>query len=228
MSGVELVSVHVPKCAGTSLRLAVQRAYGEAAVFADYADGVANPASPMNIDPVRFFARWRTADWAQFPYRAVHGHFHPNKYLTLPARVRATFLRHPVNRLVSHYHFWRRHWEDGPHPVRDYMNEQNLSLEEFAHLPTLRYFYTRLYFRDVDMGFFDFIGFHETAAEDVARLEKALGVTLELGRDNTNTTPEYARALDEVSCDAEQTRRLRALLNDDIAFYETLRERAAG
>ncbi|MFG1461529.1 sulfotransferase family 2 domain-containing protein [Xanthobacter sp. DSM 24535] len=228
MTGVELVSVHVPKCAGTSLRLALERAYGGTAVFWDYADGVGNPTSAMNIDPEGFFARWQAADWSTFPYRAIHGHFHPNKYRTLPAKVRATFLRHPLTRLVSHYYFWQRRWEHGSHPVRDYVNERNLSLEAFAHLPIIRYFYTRLYFRDVDMASFDFIGFCETATEDFARLESALGMTLDLGRENMNTTPEYAGALEEVHCDPAQTERLRALLSDDIAFYEALRERAAG
>ncbi|MFG1425553.1 sulfotransferase family 2 domain-containing protein [Roseixanthobacter glucoisosaccharinicivorans] len=228
MTGVELVSVHVPKCAGTSLRLALQRAYGEAEVLGDYADGVLNPAAAMNIDPDRFFARWAAADWTRFPYRAVHGHFHPNKYRTLPARVRATFLRDPLTRLISHYHFWRRAGEPGQNPVRDYMYEQNLSLEDFAHLPSMRYFYTGFFFRDVDMASFDVIGFYETAAQDMARLEKALGVTLDLGRENTNTAPEYARAIEELRSDPAQTGRLRALLSADIAFYETLRERAAG
>ncbi|MFG1422433.1 sulfotransferase family 2 domain-containing protein [Roseixanthobacter liquoris] len=228
MAGVELVSVHVPKCAGTSLRLALQRTYGEAAVFADYADGVANPASAMNIDPDRFFARWAAADWTRFPYRIVHGHFHPNKYRTLPARMRATFLRDPLTRLISHYHFWRRDGGQGQNPVRDYVYEQDLSLEDFAHLPSIRSFYTGLFFRDVDMASFDFIGFYETAAQDMARLEKALGVTLHLGRENTNTTPDYARAVEDLRCDPALTGRLRALLSDDIAFYETLRERAAG
>jgi hypothetical protein len=63
MLRVDLISVHVPKCAGTSLLAALERGLGSDAVYRDYRDGPGNPASPMNLDPDGFFERMGQSDF---------------------------------------------------------------------------------------------------------------------------------------------------------------------
>ena len=53
-NGIEVISVHVPKCAGVSLRHVFESAYGDDAVLLDYGDRPADPTSPMNLDPREF------------------------------------------------------------------------------------------------------------------------------------------------------------------------------
>ncbi|HZV08831.1 MAG TPA: hypothetical protein VFF94_03700, partial [Novosphingobium sp.] len=188
---LELISLHVPKCAGSSLRAALAAAYagaGEGAFWADYADRPGNPASAFQLDPAGYHAAM--AGWAPpVGARAVHGHFHPGKYRRHGAgALKAVFLRHPVSRLISHYRFWQALPRHG-HLLHDYMLDTGLDMEGFARLPLQRHFYTGLYLRDVDMGWFDFIGLQEHYAGDVARLAALLGRPLALRHDNAGALP---------------------------------------
>jgi hypothetical protein len=56
---VELISVHVPKCAGTSMRAALERAYGPASIYVDRESSPANPSSPAHLDPIGYRDRFR-------------------------------------------------------------------------------------------------------------------------------------------------------------------------
>jgi len=59
---MELISLHVPKCAGSALLEALKGIYGEENFYLDYEDQVIRPASPVNIDPegyVRYFKTLR-------------------------------------------------------------------------------------------------------------------------------------------------------------------------
>lgn len=226
MPQLDMISVHVPKCAGTSFFLALAAAYGRDAILRDYGDRPLDPAAPMNLDPEGWLAACdaRGADGLA-GMRVVHGHFHPHKYRTLPARLRITFLRDPVERLISHYAFWR-HMPASGHALHAYVLEQNLTLDAFARLPFMRRFFTGVFFRDVDLDGFDFVGFQDRARADVERLSKLAGVPLALPSSNANPEPSYRQMVDELRAEDGRLDRLRDLLADDIAFYEKARARA--
>jgi hypothetical protein len=76
---VEVVSVHFPKAGGSSLRRSLVMAYGDDAVFFDYADDPADPCSRYSLDPDG--CRTATKDRGfDSRVRVVHGHFSPSKY----------------------------------------------------------------------------------------------------------------------------------------------------
>ena len=54
---LEVISVHIPKCAGTSLLHSLEYNYGKNQIYQDYEDRPLNPCSKMNVDPEGFFAR---------------------------------------------------------------------------------------------------------------------------------------------------------------------------
>jgi hypothetical protein len=212
---IDVISVHVAKCAGTSFRHALQRAYGADAVYLDYDDRIADPASAMNLRPGEFFA---AASSSGYPWmagkRVVHGHFHIRKYDAYPAPcARIAFLRHPVAHTISLYHFWRRLPRAG-HSLQNYMLDNDLTLLEFARLPYIQYFYERVYFAGVDRSAFDFVGSVEQLERDSGRLSRVLGVPLEVPSMNLGPQP----AAPEWS-DPNLRRELASIRKDDIRLY---------
>lgn len=217
---VELISLHVPKCAGTSLRTALQAAYGADAVYLDYADRPIDPAAPMNLDPDGFVAGFRRHG---YPFlegkRVVHGHFHAGKYAHLQARRRATFLRHPVDRLISHFEFWRTLPPHG-HALHQYVLDSGIDVIRFARLPMMRFFYSRAFFGGVDMHAFDLIGSVEGMDRDVRALADLIGHPLLVAVENAGMRGQPSPPPSVLPGDGALRDILAGILGDDIAFYE--------
>lgn len=222
-----IVSVHMPKVAGTSFLNQLRTLYGEQSLFLDYRDDPTNPLSVRNIDP-HFYDIDPIKTIA--PYRAVHGHFHPGKYDKLDGAFRLTFLRHPVDNIVSIYEFWRAH-EKGfwAHPVFSYFKESNLPITRLAMIPQLRYLYSCSYFGGFNMDRFDFIGDYSQYDQELARLGTRLGVSFDLGVRH-NVTANLSRMSSRLpgrqkAISDNDYAELAGILKDDIEFYEKYRRR---
>ena len=97
--------------------------------------------------------------------RVVHGHFSIRKYDGISAP-RVIILRDPVDRLISHYWFWKQIPPHG-HSLHDRFLAQQPTITEFARWPGLRHFYQRVMFRDVEKGVFDLFGSMEELREAI-------------------------------------------------------------
>lgn len=90
---MKLVSIHIYKCAGTTLKFMFKERYD---VLIDN----------ENAEP--FYEHWKTGKFGEFPrydlscYEMIHGHFPYEKYKDIDAPF-ITFLRHPVDRVISQY-----------------------------------------------------------------------------------------------------------------------------
>ena len=101
-----LISVHLPKTAGTSFERSLRQHFG-AQLERRYAD------KPLHHHPLRRNLRaareglcGRRRQEAASP-ACVHGHFLPLSYRHLARRADVrfvTWLREPIDRLLSHYH----------------------------------------------------------------------------------------------------------------------------
>ena len=154
-----IVSVHLPKTAGTSFAAALKTHFGDR-LQRDYADRPINtPVYDRNQAALR--AAIKIAKRGLHGTECVHGHFLPVKYLLLSSRQDVQFvawMRDPVERLVSHYHFWRNEPKATPvGRLRSQMLAEQWSLERFCLGPELQNLYGQFLW-GFPLERFDFIG----------------------------------------------------------------------
>jgi len=174
MADTLLISLHLPKTAGTSVRYALRARYGPH-LLEDY------DALPMHMrrgrrELVAIVDGVATGRRITDDVVAIHGHFLPVKYcfalLSRPLRY-ATWLRDPVERVLSHYHYWRRDYAGGDpaQPLRNRMIMERWSLERFCLGPEMRNLY-RQYLWGFDPARFEFIGITERYEEDFKKFTR--------------------------------------------------------
>jgi hypothetical protein len=231
MPDIEVISVHVPRCAGTSLLRAMEVIFGIDAVYRDNGDRPADPASPVNTERERFNGIDRTKSDLFLGKKVIHGHFNIRKYATLKAHLRIVFLREPIERIVSHYFFWKTLPRYG-HKLHEFFLEEDLDIVEFAQLPSIRNFYTSSYFFGVDMRQFDLIGFYDRLFIDFEKLLDLLNYrnnnTYHIERANINLFNNYSSSKMAIMSDNCLLGKLGQLLKNDTEFYEAMRAGTAG
>jgi hypothetical protein len=164
-----IVSVHLPKTAGTSFAATLERSFGSA-LLPDYADFPINtPQYERNKCALQKCLSNAEQDFQGI--KCVHGHFLPVKYLLLSDKseiVFITWLRSPVERVLSHYHFWQRSFDpiNSP-PLHRKMMEEKWSLERFCLGPEVRNLYSQFLY-GFPLEYFSFIGITEFYDEDFA------------------------------------------------------------
>jgi hypothetical protein len=221
LRGRQVCFMHIGKTAGTSLQHALMEAMSDAAVFHE---------SLENFDTVAAAELWVND--------LVIGHFAYQHVAKLrPDRFLITFLRDPIERVLSSYGFLR-----SVSPVSDYSRTaidaaKALTLSEFirCHDPAVRMvtenfqakslaYDVRPEYRDKitelygeaarNLSNFDFVGIVEYFAESLAALSQEIGVLLPNKRLNiTEARRSEPRASRE---DIEYIRRLNTV---DLALY---------
>lgn len=112
---------HLPKTAGTSLTAAIQSQYSRRVTY--YLNHASNPRRAIDV-----FRRLSPGERAS--YRLVLGHGANGLFRHLPPGfIRATVLREPVARIVSHYHYVKRSPENYFHRT---VVERRLALKDYC------------------------------------------------------------------------------------------------
>jgi hypothetical protein len=213
---IELISVHIPKCAGTSFSTVLGRIYGKS-LLGDQVDQPMDPAMPFQKD----FAAWKEEqDRKSVPdgVRCIHGHFWAGKYdKQAPDAQRVTWLRHPIKRLLSHYYFWMSKPEL-PHSLHKHVVQNKLSFLEFAQLPQVQNTMQNIFLRGRSLDEFDFVGIQEHFAEDLDALCRQMKWPKQQMPEERRTVHKDYRP---DGLDADTEKKLRALNEADMALYET-------
>jgi len=210
-----IISIHTPKAGGTSILKTLQSAYGEEAVHRDYLDDPSDPESRQYVEK----NVWLDARPTTLPetISVVHGHFRPVKYAAFDNAFWMTFLRHPVDNILSIFNYWSS-IPVQPHSLHRKFKENPVSLLEFAKIDALRFLYTKTYFGDWDMQQFDFVGSHENRQSDLGLLGERLGVEIDPSI-YVNPTTDW-NPVEKPTVDSQTMQTLSQLLADDIALYE--------
>lgn len=84
---LELISVHIPKCGGTTFGHILRRIYGDKFFH------ITDVSQLENIDT---------------DIRSIHGHYHfnPKWFKIYPNAKVCVWIRHPIDRIISYYFFW--------------------------------------------------------------------------------------------------------------------------
>jgi hypothetical protein len=220
MSGVELLSVHVPKTGGTAFREVLETVYGQPYIHTVYpqATDVYTGVSSDEIWLADSFELCRRR--AEVP-RVVHGHYLLTWYADrFPNAVKIAWLRHPVDRIVSFYYMWREMelWPTAS-PLQRAVRDRSIDLMDFARSPTMRDQVTSRFLGDPSASGLAFIGIQERFEQDLEALGTMLGwPRIKASRSNVNQSREYsARSIsDEVRSE------LAALNPSDMELYESV------
>ena len=199
------MSVHFPKAGGSSLRVQLERMLGER-FLQDYEH---HPLGPRAADIV---------DQLPPNFKMVHGHFRPSRYSRVKNRFLFTFLRNPIENLISIYFFWREFpLSNNPWHVK-FLNERP-SILEFARFEPLQRLMSESFFGGFDMDSFDFVGFHEKRQVDYLKLRNLIGfpVSGEIHANRTACDPEERAT---ITNSRKTIGKLADLLADDLRFYD--------
>jgi hypothetical protein len=218
-----IISVHLPRTGGTSFLTVLEKHFGTS-LRKDYGDLPANtPVDERNqaaLDSARGIAE---LDYAGVD--CIHGHFLPVKYHLLAERrevLFVTWLRHPVERIISHYHFWKRTYDPVSVPaLHRRVVEEDWSLERLCLSREMKDLCGQFFWK-FPPSKFSFIGLTECFEEDLDHFGRQyLGKPLTNCERDPGDRKKWARMIDASLRKAIETHHGR-----DMDLYEwALRQR---
>ncbi|MDQ7785794.1 MAG: sulfotransferase family 2 domain-containing protein [Desulfomonilaceae bacterium] len=224
-ASIELISVHIPKTAGTSFRDTLLRTYGDEALVWDYDDTPLDPASLYNTDRNAWLLKSREfIEGFSSAKRVIHGHFPLQKYSEdFPNAKRITWVRHPIDRLISHYFMWKTRDDWPNHTLQVRVRRSQMDLAEFATIPILRNLMTRVFLENVPVSSLFFVGVQEYYRADMKELATRLGWrTVRFDQANVQRNHDYVALKRGVMSDSRLVSLLTDLNSEDMAFYESV------
>lgn len=163
-----IISLHLPKTAGSSFFKSLESVFGEK-ILTDFQDYPINtPPYIRNLSALHNCIKYGEQGFNNV--ECIHGHFLPVKYLLLASKQDLTFvtwMRNPVERLLSHYYFWQRSYDSEKAPaLHKRVIEENWTLEQFCLSVELKNLYAQFLW-GFPLENFDFIGITEHYGEDL-------------------------------------------------------------
>lgn len=206
----DLISVHIPKSGGSSFRDFLQSLYGDG-LRCMYTEEETAPRLVHEVD----------IDPAATP--CLHGHFHATAFLDRFAKPNLiTWLRDPVERLVSAYYQYIRVPEDNLFEFNRRLQQEGWGLMKFAREPEILRL-VRWHINGVPLERFLFIGIMEEYDLSLRVFCELLGVNPPGRISKVNTNP--ARKEDGYALTRAQRRELEGLYDEEIRLYEQCRDR---
>jgi Sulfotransferase family len=219
---IELISVHVPKTAGTLLRNIWAQIYSHEHCFWDY--------TPY-LEPTNFF---KNLELIQSKHKVIHGHTAGRWIHMFPNAKKIIWLRNPVARIISEYYFVISHsledWEATPgSELNQQIIEKKLGIESYIEMPAIQNsMYKHCYLKGDPKSLaeaYNFVGIHEFFVSDYASLIGFLGKpNIRLWKENTNKYPKYQVELKKLVDDKRLLGKIAYLNKQDMELYKVALE----
>ncbi len=168
-----ILSLHIPKTAGSTLVSAYRGAFGPRTLYHNAHPDIVYETSKHDLEE---------------RYDVIHGHLDLSRLKGIiddDTKI-VTFLRDPVQRVVSSYHYHTK--PDVTGDVATLVKSQNMSLAEFAQQPGQSNLQSRM-IAPIGRDRLNFIGFSEAFSDSLARLSDYLGTAL-VNEANRNANPD--------------------------------------
>lgn len=197
-----VISVHIPKCAGTSFREILASIYG--------------PQLWLNYGTIFSKESYRS-DLIPANSRCIHGHFFADAFDGVVSQPRLiTWVRHPVDRVVSNYYHSLRSPDMRDDCCR-LLHEKQLSLRDYAELDWMRNLATR-YLARKTLDEFAFVGIAERFDESLQVFGQEFSRVIPQTGPYLNTNPERTTSSYLLSPDAFA--HIESLNQLDLVWYE--------
>ena len=205
-----LISVHIPKVAGTSFRSLLEQSFQDK-LYLDYTD------KPLQKNKLARILQIIKSNYSSSPlllqqYHCIHGHFMPAKYYFLKQKSFATWFRDPVERVISNYYHWQRN--EFKHPK---IKNKNCSLEEYSEIEHFQNLYAT-YLWGMNLQQFDFIGITENYQNSLTIFEKIYAIHFPSSLENLNTNPLKKSA--SYTIDTDLYNHIAELNKKDVIIYD--------
>ena len=171
-----LLFAHIPKTAGTSFRLSVERHVKGWKVYSDY--GETNATTSRWIRKCYQMDDFSKVNEINEKNTLLAGHFPIRKYLPYyPIDKVITFVRDPVQRVISHYHDLQRRigYSDS---LETYINERKYQNQQSK------------FFQDIPIEAVGFIGICEFYDESIELIRKIYDIDVPVKKLNANKKKE--------------------------------------
>lgn len=216
-----LISVHMPKTGGLSFRSALEEHFA-GGFRHDYEDYPLAEAVTVRREQARAWGEAaRPAEYADVS--CIHGHFLALKYLGLAEAIPCTFvtwMREPLARLVSHYDYWQRTYDQAS-PMTSTLHrrviEEKWTLQAFCLSPELRNVYTEFLW-GFPLERLDFIGITEFYDEDLRYFSTHLLGNRMQSR-SLNRRMDHGQGGIDTLLDGEAVAQIRKYHAADLALY---------
>lgn len=208
--------LHMPKCAGSSIKKLLESNNKDLLIL-DYESFFTEPKIERDKKILQCLEQPEILNTEKI----VYGHFFPVKYIgnSSPPNLKlVTIIREPIDRLISHYYFWKS-GDFSSHYLWRKMKEHNWSLTDFILCEEMRNFYCQ-YFTKIPIQFFTYIGIYENLNQSVDLCFSNLGLNINadlLPRENKTRTKKIIKLTDEF---VEQARQFHA--QDYLIYNYTL------
>lgn len=181
-----IISIHIRKAAGTSFRKALQEYYKNNLLL-DYGDEIGSSHISSQEKRIKSQAyAFKNEDEIISKYKIIHGHFFGHKYSTYETSLEyATFLRDPVQRVLSNFYYLQRN-PDRKNPDGAMIHQQGFTLEDYIEHKDARNLQSQ-FLGNKKLSEFKFIGLSEQYKRSVCLFNHIFNTSLKYNHvENTN------------------------------------------